>query len=44
MKSGAFSDAVGDKAAEDLGPAIEGEPDSDASTLFLFGVPLDVVS
>ena len=43
METGAFGDAVGDKAAKDLGPAVEGEPDSDAGALFFFGVPLGVL-
>ncbi len=40
MKTGAFGDTVSDKATEDLGPAVEGEPDSNAGALFFFGVPL----
>ena len=40
MKTGAFGDTVSDKATEDLGPAVKGEPDSNAGALFFFGVPL----
>ena len=44
MEAGASGNAVGDEAAENLGPAIEGEPDSDTGALFFFGVPLDDIS
>ncbi len=43
METGAFGDAVGDEAAEDLGPAVEREPDTDAGALFFFGVPLNCI-
>ena len=40
METSALGDAIGDKAAEYLGPAVEGEPYSDTGALFFFGVPL----
>lgn len=33
-------DTIGDEAAQDLAPAVKAKPDIDATSLFLFGVPL----
>jgi hypothetical protein len=40
---GSDGDAVGDYSAENLADAVEGEPDVDAASLFLFCVPLRVL-
>lgn len=39
---GADCDAVCHESSEELAPAIETEPDVDATALFLFGVPLQM--
>lgn len=39
-----YGNAVCDQPAEDLSPAVEGEPDVDAGCLFVFGVPLQQLS
>lgn len=44
METGSFCDAIRHQATEDLCESVKREPDACARTLFLLGVPLNVVS